>query len=397
MCGIAGIISTGNTNLSIETMLEKIRHRGPDGLFYWKAGSIALGHARLSIIDLSHNADQPMIDPGTGNVIIFNGEIYNYLEIKEAIGSRYHFKTDSDTEVILAAYQVYGIDFFKQLRGMFAFALFDKATNKILLARDRFGIKPLYYRFMNDAFLFASEIKAIVKPDGREAINELKAYEFLGNCQMDTNDETLFKDIHQLLPAHYVWVDHQGRMEMPKEYWQFPEPGNRHFDESAADEFLGIFNEMIRMHLRSDVPVGSFLSGGIDSSSVTCFALRNMQQPTLHTFSAVLPYYHPENALIKDVLGSSERITAHQFLLSGNDFFADIPGLFIIMTSQPWMDPCMRILNCAKWQKQIISRFYFQGQVGMNCLADTRHIYMRITQNYYHNGASGNILKISRR
>ena len=341
MCGIAGIIGKDKINIPIETMLGRIKHRGPDGLFYWEEGNIAFGHARLSIIDLSTDANQPMIDPSTGNVIIFNGEIYNYLEIKKAIGSRYQFKTDSDTEVILAAYNVYGIEFFKELRGMFAFALLDKKTNKVLLARDRFGIKPLYYRIVNKAFIFASEIKAIINVNNiQEQINELKAYEFLGNCQMDTNDHTLFKDVQQLLPAHYVWVRHDGHMETPVEYWELPEPGGRHFDQKATEEFLNIFNETIRLHLRSDVPVGSFLSGGLDSSSVTCFALKNMQQSTLHTFSAVLPYFHPENVLIKDVIATSDRVTPHQFLLSGENFFDDIPDL-IYHHDEPTMDGSM--------------------------------------------------------
>jgi asparagine synthase (glutamine-hydrolysing) len=341
MCGIAGIIGTSKVTITIETLLQRIRHRGPDGLFYWKEDDKAFGHARLSIIDLSSNGNQPMIDPATGNVIIFNGDIYNYLELKKAIGQRYTFHTGSDTEVILAAYVVYGIDFLKHLRGMFAFALFDKAKNKTLLVRDRFGIKPLYYRNLQGAFLFGSEIKAIINLTAKpEALNEFKVYEFLGNCQMDTNEQTLFNNIYQLSPAHYAWINATGKMENVTEYWAFPQPGKRHFDEKAGEELVELFDETIRLHLRSDVPVGSFLSGGIDSSSVTCFALKNMQQSALHTFSAVLPYFHPENALINDVLDTSDRIIPHTFLLSGEKFFDDIPDL-IYQHDEPTMDGSM--------------------------------------------------------
>lgn len=341
MCGIVGIIGVDNPEIKIETILDRIKHRGPDGLFYWKQGNISLAHARLSIIDLSANANQPMIDPRTGNVIIFNGEIYNYLELKKTIGSRYLFQTDSDTEVILAAYSVYGIDFLQQLQGMFAFAIYDKANNKVLCVRDRFGIKPFYYRHVNGSFVFASEIKAIINPAReKEIINSIKAYEFLADMQLDTNEETFFEGITQIQPAHYLWVGSDGLVEKSHRYWDYPTPGRNKFDENARTNFVELFDKTIAFHLRSDVPVGSFLSGGLDSSSVTCFALRNMQQKNWHTFSGVLPYYHPENVLIDDVLASGNQIIPHKFLLDGNDFFKDI-GEVIYYHDEPILDGSM--------------------------------------------------------
>ena len=340
MCGIAGIIGTDKIDIPIETILNRIRHRGPDGLFYWKKDRLALGHARLSIIDLSSNANQPMKDDSTGNIIVFNGEIYNYLEIKSMLAGKYTFKTDSDTEVILAAYAVYGINFLQHLQGMFALALYDVRMNKVLLARDRLGIKPLYYRQINSAFLFASEIKAIIKINSEEAVNSLKAYEFLANRQLDCDHQTLFENVFQLPPAHYVWVDMEGNSEAIQTYWTFPKIGKEKFDEQAKKSFIDIFNHTISLHLRSDVAVGSFLSGGIDSSSITCFALNNMKQDTLHTFSAVLPYYHAENVLIEDVVKMSDKITPHSFSLSGNQFFDDIPGV-IYHHDEPILDGSM--------------------------------------------------------
>lgn len=152
----------------------------------------------------------------------------------------------------------------------------------MLLARDRFGIKPLYYRLQDGVMLFGSEIKAMLHSGNeQESVNELKAYELLANCQLDTDEQTMFHHIFQLSPSTYVWVDANGKMGKAVEYWQFPEPGDRHFDDKAEKELIELFNETIQLHLRADVPVGTFLSGGIDSSSVTCFALKNMQQPEL--------------------------------------------------------------------------------------------------------------------
>lgn len=341
MCGIAGITGKNKVDIPIEGMLNKIKHRGPDGLFYWGNQEVALAHARLSIIDLSSDANQPMLDPETGNGIVFNGEIYNYKEIKREIGSRYDFKTSSDTEVILAAYNLYGIHFLERLQGMFAFALYDQSKNKVLCVRDRFGIKPFYYRSISGAFLFASEIKALIHltPE-KEKINSLKAYEFLANRQLDTNEETFFEGVTQLLPAHYFWVSAKGQQEEPVRYWDYPLNGDRKLDEKAKEEFVELFQQTIHFHLRSDVAVGSFLSGGLDSSSVTCFAAKDNGSVPLHTFSAVLPYHHPENVLIEDVLRENNQLVPHRFLLDGNDFFKDIQNV-IYHHDEPVLDGSM--------------------------------------------------------
>lgn len=337
MCGIAGIIGQQDNKSSIENILEKIAHRGPDGLYFWKNDSISFGHARLKIIDLSDRGNQPMVDESTGNCIVFNGEIYNYIELKKLIGKKFVFKTDSDTEIILAAYKIYGIDFLNLLRGMFSFALYDNSLKKVLIARDRFGIKPFYYRKINDAFIFASEIKALLNLNSHaEAVNGSKAFDFLADCHLDCEHETLFKDIFQLLPAHYSWVNSKGEMHDGKEYWSFPKPGTRHFTKSSMDEFISIFRETIGLHLRSDVPVGTFLSGGIDSSSIACFALKGLNKP-LSTFSGTLPYYHPENVLIDEVLQSDQRFIPHKFLMTGEDYFKDIISV-IYHHDEPIMD-----------------------------------------------------------
>ena len=355
MCGIGGILGYNSTAHSIESMLSKISHRGPDGIRFFKQGNIEFGHARLSIIDLTESANQPMIDPSSGNIIVFNGEIFNYVELKASLRNHYSFLTESDTEVILAAYSVWGIECLQKLQGMFALALFDKKVNKVLLVRDRFGIKPLYYRKIKDCLFFASEIKAIVNIDGiDEEVSEVKAYEFLANRQLDVNSQTLFQSVNQILPAHFAWVSEGGKIDVPCEYWQFPLLGRAKFTKETSFQLKEVFSDTIKLHLRSDVPVGSFLSGGIDSSSITCFSLQNNQQSDLHTFSAILPYFHPENILIDDVLNTSKRLIAHKFLLDGTNFFDDIPNI-IYHHDEPIMDGSMyahyKICELAKHNK----------------------------------------------
>lgn len=340
MCGIAGTIGLV-ADAPVSRMLHRIRHRGPDGCHIWSDDGVVLGHARLSIIDLSTAADQPMSDPETGNVMAFNGEIYNYLELRSEIGSRYPFTTSSDTEVLLAAYRVWGEGALSRLRGMFAFALYDKATRRVLLARDRFGIKPLYYRQRKGVLGFASEIKALLYWDtDSESIEEQRAYAFLANAQLDTDTGTLFRGVYQLPPASCCWVDTRGEMSAPRRYWHFPQQGQRTFDASAEQELVERFTETLSLHLRSDVPVGTFLSGGLDSSSVTAFAQHVSAPQTLHAFSAVLPYHHPENALIPRYHQERPGLQVHTFLLDGKDFFRDIPAL-LYHHDEPTLDGSM--------------------------------------------------------
>ena len=341
MCGIAGIVGYNKSGITVHSMLEKIAHRGPDGLFYWNGENVAFGHARLSIIDLSQAANQPMIDPLTGNIIIFNGEIFNYLELKEQFKNDYQFITNSDTEVILAAYQLYGVGMFSRLRGMFAFALYDAHLKKVMIARDRMGIKPLFYRKINQSFYFGSEMKSVTQFHGiSDNLNELKVYEFLADARMDADEYSMFEGVMHLPPAHYMWIDQNGEDSKPLTYWDFPALGKRKFDEKAKEEFIAQMDETIKMHLRSDVPVGAFLSGGLDSSSVVCFALKHLNQEKLNVFSAILPYYHPENSLIKEITSIDERIVCNDLNLSGEHFFEDIPKV-IEQNGTPILDGSM--------------------------------------------------------
>jgi len=298
MCGIAGIIgSTNIVNQSVaQTLARSLAHRGPDyqGIELLKLQQnpdtlIALVHRRLSIIDLTQAAHQPMKDPSTGNIIIYNGEVYNFKELRqelEAKGIEFHSK--SDTEVVLKAYQTFGPDFLHKLRGMFAFAIWDHQKQKLLLARDRLGIKTLYYYTgENGLFVFASELRALLAtgliPKKLDPIG-LDTYLAYGAVQAPS---TIIRKVNCLLPAHYLEVSSDGIATVPKCYWSVPfAQANATVQEEhhLIDQLRNLLKEVVTQHLISDVPLGLFLSGGVDSSSIAILLNQVAQEPP-HTFS----------------------------------------------------------------------------------------------------------------
>ncbi len=339
MCGIVCVAGKNKLGL-LPTMLNRIKHRGPDGNNIWQNENFALGHARLSIIDLSTSANQPMVG-NSGNVLIFNGEIYNYIELKKQLADRYEFKTESDTEVILAAYEIWGEKCLKMLRGMFSLVLYDIRLDQLFIARDRFGIKPFYYRKFDDSIIFSSEIKSLIKHQPfSDTLNEEKAFEFLVHRRLDTNTETFIREVKQIKQGCFAWVDKNGQMSQEKSYWEFPALGTKKITQSTYEEFYEKLNETIQIHLRSDVPVGSFLSGGVDSSTVTALCLQHTLTSKWHTFSAVLPYFHSENALIDEFHNYYPGITKHNFNLNGDGFFDDIEKI-INHHDEPILDGSM--------------------------------------------------------
>ncbi len=279
MCGIAGILSLNENGIKhigkkVAVMNHLLAHRGPDGSGIWADGmsKIGLGHTRLSIIDLATGA-QPM-SSDSGNALVFNGEIYNYKDIKKEL-SDYPFHTNSDTEVILAAYEAHGIEFIHQLRGMFSIALWDAKEQALICIRDRFGIKPFYYTVEGGVFHFASEIKALlpfvekVETDP-EALREYLSFQF---CM---GSKTLFKGIHQLEPGHYLTV-RNGDVNI-KKYWEvYYDLDYHHTDKYFEEKVMETLRESVNYHMVSDVPVGAYVSGGIDSSLIA--ALGAEHQP----------------------------------------------------------------------------------------------------------------------
>ncbi|MDD3877306.1 MAG: asparagine synthase (glutamine-hydrolyzing) [Bacteroidales bacterium] len=293
MCGIIGIIDLKKDfkdSSVIKNMMQSIKHRGPDGEGFFVESNVALGHVRLSIIDLSEEANQPMFSPDNNLLIVFNGEIYNFQDVKNELSSTYQFSTKSDTEVILNAYKEWGEDCLHKFNGMFAFAIYNRNEKTIFAARDRFGIKPFYYYLNEDFFIFGSEIKAILASDYVKAeLNEEMLYDFIVFNRTDHTTQTCFKNINNLRPGHKILLNSQTGNCTIEQWYTLPDLKKE--NKSLAfykDTLLKQLNESIRLHLVSDVPVGSALSGGLDSSALVTLMRRQMPDETmLHTFSAV--------------------------------------------------------------------------------------------------------------
>lgn len=270
MCGIVGLVTKKEKENTIKLMNDRIKHRGPDGDGYFIDGDVALGHRRLSIIDLS-TGDQPMFNEDGSVVTVFNGEIYNYQELKEELIALGHdFKTKSDTEVLVHGYEEWHTDLPKHLRGMFAFAIYDKNKNEVFLARDNFGIKPLYYAKMNDTFMFASEIKAFLDvPAFEKVFNESILETYLEFSFVPTN-ETFFKGVHRL-DAGCSLLYKDGEIKLNKYFKLDFKEENMSF-EDAVKNISDVMKDSVEKHLIADVEVGSFLSSGIDSSYIVSLA-----------------------------------------------------------------------------------------------------------------------------
>ena len=271
MCGIAGIVTKReNKKEIIEGMSKRIEHRGPDGEGYFFDGDVALAHRRLSIIDLS-TGNQPMFNEDDTIVTVYNGEIYNYVELRdELVASGHKFKTKSDTEVLLHGFEEWHTDLPKHLRGMFAFAIYDKNTKELFLARDNFGIKPLYYTMMNDTFMFASEVKAFLDtPDLKKELNEDILGAYLEFSFVPTN-ETFFKGVYRL-DAGSSLLYKDGEITIDKYFKLDFKDKDETFDE-AVESISEVMKDSVNRHLLSDVEVGSFLSSGIDSSYIVSLA-----------------------------------------------------------------------------------------------------------------------------
>ena len=280
MCGISGIVDFRNppSRKILERMGEVLFHRGPDDEGTHLDGPVGLVHRRLSIIDVA-SGHQPMISKNGRFAIIFNGEIYNYQTLQQTLlknGCR--FRTNSDTEVILQAYAIYGIDCVHHLQGMFVFAIWDGQKKQLFLARDRVGIKPLYYYWDGGKFLFASEIKSILQdPTVKREIDPLALDDYLTYLYIPA-PKTIFQGIKKLLPGHTLTVSEKGLKE--QEYWDIVfEPQDGLSEADAADGLLEKLQESVALHLVSEVPLGAFLSGGMDSSAVVGIMAGLLDQP----------------------------------------------------------------------------------------------------------------------
>ena len=282
MCGIVGIFATkasapADISVTIGRMVRMIEHRGPDGQGTWVGSGIALGHARLSIIDLTAAGQQPMPNEDGSVQIVFNGEIYNFVELRAELSERgYHFKSHTDTEVVLNGYHCWGEQVFERLRGMFAIALWDRRDEKLVLARDRVGKKPLFYAWNGDVLLFGSEIKALLAWPGFKREPEYEAIHHYLTLQYIPAPWSAFKGVKKFPNASYMIVTRQGWTNTQK-YWVLPAPlqaRQRPLPE-LKEELVALLDEAVRLRMIADVPLGAFLSGGVDSSAIVAMMARH--------------------------------------------------------------------------------------------------------------------------
>lgn len=332
MCGINGIVFSKASGRQVDPqrltrMRDILHHRGPDDGGIFVDGNIGLGHRRLSIVDVAHGA-QPMFNADRSTVIVYNGEVYNHADYREDLTAKGHtFQNRSDTETILNLYAEYGRDCVDHLRGMFAFAIWDMARQELFIARDRFGVKPLYY--VHDAagdLFFASEIKALLEAGAVKPEINFNALPDQFANHGTSGDETLFSGVKRLLPGHtMVWKD--GRVDI-REFWDLSfEP--KHAPQSDAeyiDEWRDLFNESVRLRLMADVPLGMFLSGGIDSSAIAGVMSTMVSEP-IKTFSVG---FHEREAneleyarLVAERFGTDH----HEITITPEQFFEALPDL----------------------------------------------------------------------
>lgn len=324
MCGFTGIINFSPNNKVSEQVLKRmnttIAHRGPDEESYYIKDNIGLGFQRLSIIDLEQGK-QPMTDSEKKFWIVFNGEIYNYQNLKnELIADGYKFTTNSDTEVIINCYKKYGQECVQKLRGMFAFILWDSINNAVFMARDRFGIKPLFYLVHNEGIVFASELKALLNSGFSKKEINIKALDSFFTYNYILSPYTIYQDIHKLSAAHTLFIDlnQTNKILTPKKYWHptFAPDYSLDFNDytSMIDQKL---KETVNNHLVSDVPVGAFLSGGIDSNSVVS-KMTQLYRSQVKTFTIGFEENNFDESSLASISAKKFNTNHHELIINKN-------------------------------------------------------------------------------
>jgi asparagine synthase (glutamine-hydrolysing) len=336
MCGICGLFYKDHSreveNWRIENMSRSIQNRGPDDTGFFIQGNVGFGHRRLSIIDLMPSGHQPMTDASGRYVIIFNGEIYNYIELREQLAVQgFTFRSQSDTEVILLLYIRYGKDCVQFLNGMFSFVIWDTQEKTLFAARDRLGIKPFYYTSDQNKFVFASEIKAIFASGLIEPEVNFEGFKDYLTFQFCLFDKTLFNGIQKLLPGHWLFLEADGRMTI-NQYWSLDFTVDTDHSEEYFEKTLStLVHDSVRIQMRADVPVGSHLSGGLDSSSVACIAASLIDNP-IHTFSGGFREgsAYDETSYARLVAKKTGSIH-HEIYPTKEDFVSMLPGILYAM------------------------------------------------------------------
>ena len=359
MCGIIGMLCPNariETSL-VQSMRDEMQHRGPDASGLWVSSdqTISFGHRRLSIIDLSIKATQPMVNEDESIVITYNGEIYNHAEIRDELinlGVKNWLTDHSDTEVVLKAYEYWGIECVNKFRGMFAIGINDQTLKKIFLIRDRIGIKPIYYSSYNNKFAFASEIKALlVDKDIERKVDEESFFHYLSFLTVPA-PKTLFKNIFKVSPGSYLEVDFSGNYKEVR-YWDLLSRNENLSKDKLPSEILSQLEEAVMYRKVSDVPQGVFLSGGIDSSVNAALFSRDLSEP-IKTFSIGFDgSYDTYSNELEFAKLAAKNVDAnyHEAILSENDLLSFIPKL-VWLQDEPIGDPvCMPVYYVSKLAK----------------------------------------------
>lgn len=333
MCGVVGIYGVEDARV-VKEMLHTVKHRGPDSLGYFVEDGISLGNARLRIIDLSPRADLPMVSEDGNYVLVYNGEIYNYKELRNKYLSNVSFNTTSDSEVLLKLYEKFKSRTFSLLDGDFAIGIYDIKKKSLILARDPFGVKPLYYSLVNNCLVFASELKAILKFDlNLSKISTIAVKEFLCFFTL-MDDHTFFLGIKQLLPGHYLTFDKTGINITQYFNRNLAENETKFGDVSLLKKLL---MDSVNLRMRADVRIGALLSGGLDSSIITKMMLMNNPDHRVHTFCAADDLNNPDIVYSRKV-AESIGTNHHEIIFDYDDLYADLLN-YLYHLEMPFLEP----------------------------------------------------------
>lgn len=376
MCGICGIMQLGASVAPVDEQLisrmtDTLAHRGPNDRGTWSRGIMALGHRRLSVIDLSSAGHQPMTNEDGSVVIVYNGEVYNFRELKQRhqLEERGHtFRSHTDTEVLIHLYEEIGLDMVSELNGMFAMAIWDVKQERLHLVRDRYGIKPLFYQQDRGYFRFASEIKAIIADErvarkpSIQALHDFLTFNYVPGVQ------TAFESIHEIPPAHYATVDAQGKMDLTR-YWDldFSQVDHSISEQEAADRAYELMDLSVQRRLIADVPIGVLLSGGLDSSTLVALMNKHVSEP-VHTYSVgfedqsfnELPYARKV---------ADQYNTVHSEVMITADMVRDMLPRYLSYIDEPYGDgsaiPTYYVCQLAKDNVVVV----LSGEGGDECFA----------------------------
>jgi len=353
MCGITGF------NWKDKKLLQKataiMNYRGPDQQGFYVNKHISLGHQRLSIIDLSEKGRQPIGNNDKTVFVVFNGEIYNFRALREKLSEKYDFKSESDTEVIVRAYEAFGTDCFRHFNGMWAICIYDKKKQQLILSRDRLGEKPLYYYFDGKKFIFASELKAILQHNIKKIINP-DAIDFYLSAGFIPSPHSIYKNIFKVEPRQTVVFDLVKRSIAKKYYYEIPRYSPLYDWKKLVHEGKALLRDAVKLRMVADVPVGAFLSGGIDSSSIVSAMSEFTELRKLHTFSIGFEGRYDETSFIKIMARYAGTINNHNYF-NKQDFEAAIDK-FSYHCDEPYLDyagfPMLKLSEAASKEVKVV-------------------------------------------